>query len=109
MPPQSRLGDISVCPSDVHGCPGCAPHSVQGPAIKGSPDVNVNGKPAVRVSDNGTHAACCGPNTWIAQAGSSTVMINNLAAHREGDQDTHCGGVGNMKPGGGSPNVITGG
>ena len=106
MPPQCRLGDKSQVPSDAHMCPGC-PHTCIGPAIKGSPDVMVNGKPAVRVSDNGVHSSCCGGNTWIAQAGSGTVMINNLAAHRLGDQDTHCGGVGQMQEG--SDNVITGG
>jgi uncharacterized Zn-binding protein involved in type VI secretion len=78
-----------------------------GPAIAGSPDVNVNSLPAVRVGDPGQHAACCGPNTWTAQAGSGTVFINNKAAHRLGDADTHCGGSGNMIVG--SPNVMVGG
>jgi uncharacterized Zn-binding protein involved in type VI secretion len=106
MPEQCRLGDKSKVPSDGHGCICCA-HTCVGPAIKGSPDVKVNGQPAIRVTDNGQHSSCCGPNTWIAQKGSATVMINSLAAHRKGDQDTHCGGVGNMIEG--SPNVITGG
>jgi len=51
--------------------------------------------------------ACCGPNTWIAQKGSATVLINFLQAHRLGDVDQHCGGAGNMIEG--SPDVITGG
>ncbi len=106
MPEQCRLGDKSKVPSDGHGCI-CCNHTCVGPAIKGSPDVKVNGMPAVRVTDNGQHSSCCGANTWIAQMGSATVYINNLAAHRKGDQDTHCGGVGNMIEG--SPNVITGG
>jgi uncharacterized Zn-binding protein involved in type VI secretion len=106
MPPQCRVGDLSQVPADAHGCPAC-PHPCTGPAIQGSPDVMVNGLPAVRVSDPGMHAACCGPNTWTAAAGSSTVMINNLAAHRQGDQDTHCGGSGTMQNG--SPTVVTGG
>jgi len=106
MPPQARLGDKSNVPADAHGCPAC-PHPCVGPAIQGSPDVFVNGRPAVRVSDQGVHAACCGPNMWKAAAGSGTVMINNLAAHRLGDQDTHCGGTGQMIEG--SDNVITGG
>lgn len=106
MPPQARLGDRSQVPADAHGCPAC-PHPCVGPAIQGSPNVNVNGKPAIRVSDPGIHTACCGPNTWKASAGSGTVMINNLAAHRLGDQVTHCGGVGQTIEG--SPNVITGG
>jgi uncharacterized Zn-binding protein involved in type VI secretion len=106
MPPQARLGDTSNVPADAHGCPAC-PHPAVGPAIQGSPDVMVNSMPAVRVGDQGIHAACCGPNMWKAAAGSGTVMINNMAAHRQGDQDTHCGGTGTMTVG--SPNVITGG
>jgi uncharacterized Zn-binding protein involved in type VI secretion len=51
--------------------------------------------------------ACCGPNTWTAKVGSGTVMINNKAAHRMGDQDQHCGGMGQMIEG--STNVISGG
>jgi len=106
MPPQSRLGDLSQVPADAHGCPAC-PHPCIGPAIQGSPNVNVNSMPALRVDDIGVHAACCGPNMWTAAAGSGTVFINGKAAHRQGDQDTHCGGSGQMVQG--SPNVITGG
>jgi uncharacterized Zn-binding protein involved in type VI secretion len=106
MPGQARLGDKSQIPADFHGCVAC-PHSCVGPAIGGSPDVIVNGRPAIRVTDPGVHSPCCGPNTWVATAGSSTVFINNLAAHRLHDADTHCGGMGKMIEG--SPNVITGG
>ena len=106
MPAQTRLGDKSQVPADAHGCPAC-PHPAVGPAIIGSPDVNVNKLPAIRVDDTGIHMACCGPNTWTAAAGSGTVMINNKAAHRLGDQDTHCGGSGQLIEG--SNNVITGG
>jgi uncharacterized Zn-binding protein involved in type VI secretion len=106
MPEQCRLSDKSMVPADGHGCPGC-PHPCIGPARKGSPDVLVNGRPAIRVTDPGDHKQCCGPNSWVASKGSATVFINNLAAHRRGDQDTHCGGVGYMVEG--SPNVITGG
>ncbi|MFN7143831.1 MAG: PAAR domain-containing protein [Myxococcota bacterium] len=93
-------------PADAHGCPAC-PHPCTGPAVAGSPNVLVNGMPAVRVGDSGTHAACCGPNTWVATKGSGTVFINNIPAHRLGDMNTHCGGVGNLIVG--SPNVIVGG
>lgn len=106
MPEQCRLGDKSRVPADAHGCLGC-PHSCVGPAIVGSPNVMVNNRPAIRVTDKGIHAACCGPNMWTATKGSGTVFVNNLAAHRKGDQDTHCGGVGMMIEGSG--NVITGG
>ncbi|MDX1607328.1 MAG: PAAR domain-containing protein, partial [Candidatus Competibacterales bacterium] len=78
-----------------------------GPAIKGSPTVLVNNRPALRVTDNGIHAACCNGNIWVATMGSATVLINYLPAHRLGDMDTHCGGVGQMIEGSGD--VITGG
>ena len=105
MPPQGRLGDKSQAPVDAHGCPAC-PHPVTGPAVQGSPDVLVNNRPALRVGDQGIHAACCGPNIWFATMGSSTVFINNMPAHRMGDQDQHCGGVGTLIEG--SPDVIVG-
>lgn len=92
-------------PLDVHGCPAC-PHPAIGPAIIGSPDVNVNKRPALRVDDTGVHAACCGTNTWTATKGSMTVFINGKAAHRMGDQNRHCGGMGTLIEG--SPNVIVG-
>jgi len=106
MPPQARLGDKSSVPADAHGCPAC-PHPCIGPAVGGSPNVLVNGKPALRVGDPGIHAACCDGNTWTAKTGSGTVKINDKKAHRQGDQDKHCGGMGQMIEG--SPNVITGG
>jgi uncharacterized Zn-binding protein involved in type VI secretion len=95
MPGMGRLGDISKAESDVHGCP-CCPHPVAGPAVTGSPDVQVNGRPALRVDDVGVHAACCGPNMWKATAGSATVLINGKPAHRLNDADQHCGGVGKL-------------
>ncbi len=106
MPPQGRLGDKSQVPVDAHGCPAC-PHSAIGPAISGSPDTHVNFRLALRVGDNGIHAACCGPNTWVAVQGSATVLINNKPAHRLSDMDIHCGGIGKMVEG--SPDVIVGG
>ena len=105
MPGVGRLGDKSNAPADAHGCPGC-PHPVTGPGVTGSPNVLVNGRPALRVSDMGIHAACCGPNMWTAVMGSGTVLINGLAAHRLGDQDAHCGGMGQLIEG--SPDVLAG-
>ncbi|MEN6320456.1 MAG: PAAR domain-containing protein [Syntrophaceae bacterium] len=102
---QGRLGDLSRANSDAHGCPAC-PHTVTGPAILGSPNVFVDGMPALRKTDLGMHAACCGPNMWTANAGSSVVFINGLAAHRKGDQDQHCGGTGELING--SPSVYVG-
>jgi len=93
--PQSRMGDQSYVPVDTHGKI-CCPHACIGPAYEGSPDVYVNGRPALRVTDSGVHAACCGPNTWVATEGSSVVLINNLESHRLFDADIHCGGPGFM-------------
>jgi uncharacterized Zn-binding protein involved in type VI secretion len=73
----------------------------------GSPNVLTNTRPSLRVDDTGIHAACCGPNTWTAQKGSGTVFINNKAAHRLGDADRHCGGMGQLIEG--SDNVMVGG
>ena len=106
MPAQGRLTDLSQVPADAHGCPAC-PHPAIGPAVQGSENVKVNKLPALRVGDKGVHAACCNGNNWTAQAGSGTVFINNKAAHRMGDADQHCGGMGKLI--GGSPNVVTGG
>jgi uncharacterized Zn-binding protein involved in type VI secretion len=72
----------------------------------GSPDVNVNGRPALRKDDVGIHAACCGPNMWKATAGSSTVNINGKPAHRLNDAQQHCGGNGQLIEG--SADVIIG-
>ena len=58
MPGQGRLGDLSQIQACAHGCPAC-PHPAVGPAIIGSPDVNVNKMPALRVDDTGMHAICC--------------------------------------------------
>jgi len=77
-----------------------------GPAISGSADVMVNGRPAVRVNDNGIHAACCGANTWQAQKGAPNVYINGKAAFRLNDQSKHCGGSGTLIEG--SSDVIVG-
>ena len=105
MPPQARLGDKALIPADAHGCVSC-PHTASGPAVAGSPNVNVNGRPAIRVDDPGIHTACCGGNTWNAQTGSKSVFINGKPAHRLGDVVRHCGGVGKCIEGSG--NVFVG-
>ena len=104
-PEAGRLGDNSKVSGDGHGCPAC-PHTAVGPAILGSPNVYVNGKPALRVDDKGVHAACCGPNMWTATAGAPHVFINSKAAHRKGDDDAHCGATGQLIQG--SNNVFVG-
>ena len=100
-----RLGDKSHNPADVHGCPVCA-HPVTGPAISGSENVFINGRPALRIGDKGIHAACCGNNTWEARGGSSSVQINKKGAHRLGDDTQHCGGGGQLIDG--SSDVLVG-
>lgn len=97
--------DKAACPACVHGCPAC-PHSVSGPALKGSPDVFVNNMPAMRVGDKGLHKVCCDGNNWKVAKGSGTVFINGIAAARVGDMTSHCGGIGKVAKG--SPNVFTG-
>jgi uncharacterized Zn-binding protein involved in type VI secretion len=106
MAAQGRLGDKASAPLCAHGCPAC-PHPTLGPAIAGSPNVRVNGQPALRVDDTGIHGTCCGPNQWRAMAGSATVFLNGKAAHRVGDGSQHCGGRGQLLEG--SPNVSVGG
>jgi uncharacterized Zn-binding protein involved in type VI secretion len=106
MPGAGRLGDKAKAQADAHGCPAC-PHMAIGPAILGSPNVLVNNLPALRVTDIGIHAVCCGPNMWTAAMGSGTVIINFLPAHRNGDMTTHCGGVGSLIEG--STDVLVGG
>ena len=104
--PQGRLKDKALVPADGHCCPGCA-HPCVGPAIAGSPDVKVNDRAALRVGDPGEHSSCCGPNTWVAGEGSTTVGINDIPAHRLNDLTIHCGGKGTLIEG--SDNVIVGG
>jgi len=106
MPAAFRLGDLAQASADAHGCPGC-PHPAIGPAIVGSPNVNVNAMPSIRLQDVGIHAVCCGPNMWMATKGSGTVFINNKPAIRTGDTTTHCGTSGSTQAG--SPNVNIGG
>lgn len=106
MPAAGRLGDKAQAPADAHGCPAC-PHPVVGPAIIGCPTVYINKMPALRVGDRGIHAACCGPNMWVTQMGSLSVIIGGMQAHRMGDMTVHCGGVGKLIEG--SPDVIIGG
>lgn len=105
MPQAGRLGDSSHCPSDKHSCPQC-PHDVQGPATSGSPDVEINGKPALRKYDRGMHHGCCDENAWEAVEGAPGVFINGRPAHRVGDAVDHCGGKGALAEGSG--NVIIG-
>lgn len=105
-PPAARVGDLVHGTAHQHG-PLWAPRPVQGPIVTGSQNVLVNGKPAARVDDSGTHAVCDGPNTFRIVAGSKSVLINGKPAARVGDATLHCG----IAPGAivhGSPDVLIG-
>jgi uncharacterized Zn-binding protein involved in type VI secretion len=108
MPKQGRVGDKSKASVDAHGKP-CCPHTVEGPAVQGSPNVFVNSQAALREGDKGINEErkCCGTNTWTAKEGSATVFINCKPAHRLDDKTVHCGGPGNLIEG--SPDVFVGG
>ena len=96
--PYARVGDIADCPADIHGCPAC-PHHVKGPILTGSPEVLIDGRPAARVGDTGTHATCCGPNRFEIAEGDASVLINGKPAARIGDKTKHCGGMGTITQG----------
>jgi uncharacterized Zn-binding protein involved in type VI secretion len=64
--------------------------------VQGSHNVIVNGKPGVRVGDQGIHGLCCGINKWAAAAGAPTVLINAQPAVRLHDTTLHCGGIGKI-------------
>ncbi|MCB5205522.1 PAAR domain-containing protein [Neorhizobium sp. T786] len=87
MPASTRKDDIG----SGHGC-----HFPPTVAVEGSPDVIINGKPAVRVGD--AYAAhgcpsCPAPAHGRALSqGSPTVFINGRAAGRIGDS-IDCGGA----------------
>lgn len=103
--PAGRVADIASCPADGHGCIACT-HSVRGPAVRGSSDIFIDYRPALRVGDTGVHAACCGPNQWTAASGSASVVFNGRPAHRQGDRTIHCGGLGSLDEG--SSDVLIG-
>lgn len=98
MPKASRLGDTG----SAHSC-----HFPPTPAIEGSPDVFINGKPAFRVDDalaaHGCPSCPAPAHGRVQAAGSATVNINGKPAARIGDAIA-CGGVMST----GSPDVIIG-
>ena len=103
MPAAARLGDKAQVASDAHGCPSC-PHPAVGPITVGSPDVNINKKPAARLDDIGAHAVCCGPNNFTIVKGSPSVYVNGKPLARQNDKTKHCGGTGPIIEG--SPDVL---
>ena len=98
MPAVVRVGDMST------GHPHCYPPT---PASSGSPNVFINGIPAIRLSDPWvTHGACPvhRPHSGSSSSGSSTVFCNGKPLCRVGDSIS-CGDA--MAEG--SPNVFAGG
>jgi uncharacterized Zn-binding protein involved in type VI secretion len=92
----ATVGDKAVCPADSHGCPGC-PHIAVGIIKTGCAKVKVNGKPVALVGQTGTHAVCCGPNTYKLVEGDPDVLIDGKRVCRLGDKTQHCGGMGTIK------------
>lgn len=83
--PAATVGSMHICPL----CSGTIPH-VGGPVVgSGSPDVLINGKPAVTVGDVCT---CAGPPDTIVQ-GNPTVLINGKPIACVGDMTTHGGTI----------------
>ena len=86
MPPVHRLGDL-VSP---HSCPpygsGSAPSTV---AATGSPNVLVNGKPCVRMTDITAVHPCVWPDGSNPHVGTyigvRTVLANGLSVQVVGD------------------------
>ena len=110
MPPCARVTDIGK------GTPHChsvhpwspVPHPNLGPVVSGETTVIVGSQPCARITDPGTHAACCGPNTFKITAGSGSVIVGSLPCARKGDSTLHC----SMASGSlitGFPTVIVGG
>lgn len=96
MPALTRKGDIG----SGHGC-----HFPPTVAVEGSPDVLIDGKPALRAGDAyAAHGCPSCPKPSHGRklsAGSPTVFINGRAAGRVGDA-IDCGGKASI----GSPTVI---
>ncbi|HWR33860.1 MAG TPA: PAAR domain-containing protein, partial [Chitinophagaceae bacterium] len=87
-------GCIAFAAADGHGCPAC-PHPTVGPILMGSPEVLIEGYPAARVGDMGTHAACCDGNYYTITTGDDNVLINGRAAALfQFSQTKHCGSTG---------------
>lgn len=86
MPASTRLGDIG----SGHAC-----HFPPTPGIGASPDVNIDGIPAVRQGDAYAPHACptcpAPPHPRSLSGGSGSVFINGQPAGRVGDAIS-CGG-----------------
>ena len=103
MPRVARKGDYhkGIC---GHGAD-CCPHSVSGPIIEGSPNVNSNSKAIARIGDKVIHD-CPHCGTGHIVEGSSSVFSNGKSVSRIGDAVVYPGGGGVIIEG--SPDVFSG-
>lgn len=89
-----RLRDIARC--DHGGTSG---------AMRGSANVLINNRPALRIGDRGHPTSCCN-EIWRVETGAPAVQINGRAAHRVTDGTLHGGASGKLCAG--SSNVLIG-
>lgn len=94
MPHHATMG-CKVTGNCAHGCPAC-PHPVVGIITSGNAKVKINGMPVACVGDKGTHAACCGINTFTIVTGDPDVLVDGKPVARIGDKTRHCGGDGRV-------------
>ncbi len=90
----ARLGD-------KHGGHQCFPPT---PAISGSGNVKVNGRPCLTVGSRFVPHACVKPHPVVSASGSRSVLVNGKPMTRVGDR-TACGAMVVT----GSSNVFAGG
>lgn len=93
--PISRIGDIGVGTCPCHD----GPVGYTTIFLTGSPTVDANALPVVRIGDLGV--ASCGHIT-TALTGSSVVDANAIGVHRIGDMGANCGSYVSIS---GSPTV----
>ena len=123
MPALGRVDPSNRGTASSHHCKLCVTchHPSAGPPLHGSPNVFVNGTPALRATgpsggppDGGTHDAgqCCGANKWVcAIAQDRGVHINGFLAFCATDKTQHDEDGGNLGVLliSGTPNVFVGG
>ena len=63
-----------------------SPHPAIGPAISGSPDVLINGRPALRIDDIGVHAACCDD---LLRRFASREVVMSITGHSTPAMHSH--------------------
>jgi uncharacterized Zn-binding protein involved in type VI secretion len=114
MPGAARVGDTIKGHVGHHANHMIAPltpcngHDVVGVETTGVPNVRINGRPAIVVTDGGTTNCACDGQGFTNVQGSSRVRITGRSAVRIGDRvDIHGQGTGTVVTG--SANVRIGG